>query len=131
MSDKSYALEARFNALAARIGPWAADVAPLSPVTTTGIKTLSSSPQQIPGGMIAGTEKYDIEAAGSFVTSNPAPTAITFSVYYGNTGTGTDLADMAVAAAGLAVSLSATWHLTAQGVWKSATAANCAIQLDW
>src|SRR5260221_8021840 len=132
MSDKAYALEARLNALMARIGPWPADIGPITDVTTTGLKTLSSSPQTIPAGVIAGTEKYDIDAAGVFTTGNPAPTAMTFSVYYGNISTGTDIGDMALPAAGLPVSLAgAPWRLHADVTWMSATGAECMIVLNW
>jgi len=132
MSEKANALERRVDALASRIGPWPADVAPLSPVTTTGIKTLSASPQQIPGGVIAGTEKYDIDAAGSFSTGSPAPTGMTFSVYYGTTGTGTDIGDLVLPAAGLPVSISgASWKLHAEVAWVSATSVRCSIVLHW
>jgi hypothetical protein len=129
-SEKSYDLERRLNALINVIGPVAADVA-IADITGAGLKTVSATPQPIPGGSIAGGFRYEIDAAGVFSMGATPPTDVTWSVYYGNISTGTDLGDLSVPGAGLYNAASAGWGLHADVVWLSVSSCRLRLALDW
>jgi len=101
----------------------------IADVTTTGTKTLCAGDDAIPANAIGGGEHFVCDAAGSFITSNPAPTGMTFSVFWGSVATGTDLQDLSTPA--LPVSLTASWSAEIHVVWLSATSAHCTIKLWW
>ncbi len=127
-SDKAYdtkqRLDARITGVPAILG--------ITDVTTTGTKTLAASADTIPAAALAGGEHFECDAAGTFSTGNPAPTAISFFVYYGSVATGTQINGFVMPAAGLWISASGQpWTLHADVVWLSATESVVTIELSW
>ena|SRR6266567_4434155 len=131
MSSKAEVTEARFNAWYLRAGVTDVDIG-VADVTNTALHTLSSTPQTVPGGLVAGGERWCPAAAGAYSTGGTAPTGADFFLYWGNISTGTSFLDLAVAAADLPSGASSlSWALDCDVVWQSPTVVTARAALSW
>jgi hypothetical protein len=127
-SAKSISTENRLDLLIAQSGPAPADVV-VPDITATGNKHLAH--MTIPGGTVQGSERYEGFGHGTFSTGNPAPTAMTFTVYADGVGSGI-IAQLAVPAGGLWINAAgAGWICQFTVLWLDASTASCSLRIWW